>query len=48
WFVGSEYVGKSGLEKPLLWKAKVGRHIVRVVDDLGRTDSRAIIVKASR
>jgi penicillin-binding protein 1C len=48
WFVGAEYVGKTSADKPFLWKAKVGHHIVRVVDDLGRSDSRAIDVKASR
>jgi penicillin-binding protein 1C len=48
WFVGAEYVGKSSPEKPFLWKPRIGRFIVRVVDDLGRTDSRDLVVAASR
>ena len=48
WFVGAEYIGKSTPDKPLLWSPRVGHFIVRVVDDMGRTDSRALDVSASR
>ena len=48
WFVGSELVGQSEPQKPLLWKAHPGRFIVRVVDDLGRNDSRELEVKLSQ
>ena len=48
WFVGSTYLGKSDPSKPLLWKPKPGHFVVRVADDLGRTDSRAIEVKVTQ
>ncbi len=44
WFVDSAYVGVSEPSAALLWKPQPGRHIIRAVDDLGRADSRQIIV----
>ncbi len=48
WFVGSEYLGKTDPQKPLLWKPKPGRYVVRVVDDLGRSDARDVDVKVTQ
>ncbi|HUP58461.1 MAG TPA: penicillin-binding protein 1C [Bdellovibrionota bacterium] len=44
WFSGEEYLGKSPRLEPLFWKPRPGRHLIRVVDDLGRSDSREISV----
>ncbi len=37
WFVNDEYVGSTAVNSSLLWQARVGKHIVRVVDDLGQS-----------
>jgi len=46
WFVDSAYLGTSAASTPLPWKPVVGRHTIRVVDELGRADSRVIEVEA--
>lgn len=48
WFIGAKYLGKTEPHKPLLWTPKPGHAVVRVVDDLGRSDSREIDVRVTR
>lgn len=45
WFVNNEPVGKAKPDDPLFWPLKHGRFVVRVIDDLGNTDSRMIVVE---
>jgi len=46
WFFGTTYLGASASGKDLLWKgAPSGRHVLRVVDDHGRVDSRTVTVE---
>lgn len=45
WFINETYLTKIERDKPLLWNAKPGKFIVRVVDDHGRSDAREVIVK---
>lgn len=45
WFVGKEYIGQTEPQKPAQWRARPGKYTVRVVDDLGRTDSRVVEVR---
>jgi penicillin-binding protein 1C len=45
WFVNDTFVGKTKPREPLFWNAKPGRFSVRVVDDQGRSDSRALNVE---
>lgn len=47
WFIGGEFVGKTAPQKPLHWHSRPGKFVVRVVDDLGRYDSRELLVKIS-
>jgi penicillin-binding protein 1C len=46
WFVDAAYLGVSEPSASLLWKLQPGKHTIRAVDDLGRGDSREIIVIA--
>lgn len=48
WFIGATYLGQSEPQKPFLWKPRPGHYVVRVVDDLGRADSREIEVRVTR
>ncbi|CAN5612478.1 penicillin-binding protein 1C [soil metagenome] len=48
WFIGGRYLGQSEPQKPYLWKPNPGHYVVRVVDDLGRADSRVVDVKVTR
>ncbi|MGE4131281.1 MAG: penicillin-binding protein 1C [Bdellovibrionales bacterium] len=48
WFVGSNYIGQSDPAHPLFWVPTPGHHIVRVSDDLGRSDSRPVDVRVTR
>ncbi len=48
WFLGQRFLGKSSPEQPLLVPAKVGSHWVSVVDDLGRSDRRKLVVQATK
>ena len=45
WFVGDELVGKSRRGQPIFWAARPGAFQVRVVDDQGRADERALKVE---
>jgi len=44
WFVDAACVGVSEPSAALLWKPQPGRHVIRAVDDLGRADSRQVVV----
>ncbi|HEV3272395.1 MAG TPA: penicillin-binding protein 1C [Candidatus Methylacidiphilales bacterium] len=46
WFVDAAYLGVSAPSAGVPWKLQPGRHVIRAVDDLGRADSRRIIVTA--
>lgn len=46
WFVDETFVGTSQPREALYWKAREGSHVVRVVDDQGRADSRPLRVQA--
>jgi len=48
WFVDDSLVGSGSPERPLFWNSKPGRFLVRVVDEMGGTDSRQITVKTVR
>jgi penicillin-binding protein 1C len=45
WFVDEEYLGESFSGKPFFWLPKPGKFVVRAVDDLGRSSSKAVITK---
>ncbi len=45
WFIDDMYLGKSRRDQPLLWFAKSGKFVVRVVDDHGRSDARDVTVE---
>ncbi|MCP4294888.1 MAG: penicillin-binding protein 1C [Proteobacteria bacterium] len=45
WFVDSKLIGKTFKDTPLFWNPKSGSYTVRVVDQLGRSDSKEIKVK---
>ncbi len=46
WFFDTSYLGASFSGKDMLWKnAPSGRHTLRVVDDHGRADTRAVTVE---
>lgn len=45
WFVNETFLGTTQQNKPYIWAAKPGHFIVRVIDDLGRSDARDLIIK---
>ncbi len=44
WFVGGALIARTRPDEAALWPARVGRHEVAVVDDLGRSSRRVIEV----
>ena len=44
WFINKTFLGKTTRDKSLLWYAKAGKFVIRVVDDYGRSDARDVIV----
>lgn len=40
WFIDDEFIAESDPRKPFFWKAMVGQHRIRVVDDSGRAVSK--------
>ncbi|MBA2648710.1 MAG: penicillin-binding protein 1C [Legionella sp.] len=46
WFLNDGFLGKTKTDEPLLWRAKPGQYVVRVVDDHGMADSVSIHIKA--
>ena len=47
WFLDETYVGISNSSEPLFWTPRPGRYMVRVVDSLGRSDARELVVSAT-
>lgn len=45
WFIDDTFIGKVDRDKSVLWPAKLGNFVVRVVDDYGRSDARKITVQ---
>jgi penicillin-binding protein 1C len=45
WYIDSQLLGHSRSQDPLLWKAQPGQHLVRVIDEFGRSDLRSIDIK---
>lgn len=45
WFIDNAFVGRGRPRESLFWTARPGRHLVRVVDDQGRSDSRDLQVQ---
>lgn len=46
WFDGREFVGAGGTDEELKWSPAPGRHVLRVVDDLGRTTELTVEVES--
>jgi penicillin-binding protein 1C len=44
WFVDDHFLGETPRDQPLFWLMKPGNFSVRVVDDQGRADVRAMVV----
>jgi len=42
WFVGKEFIGSASPDDSIMWKPKIGRFDVTVIDDLGRSSQVAI------
>lgn len=45
WFINNTLIAKTPREKPLLWDAKPGKYLIRVIDDHGLSDVRNIDVR---
>lgn len=45
WFVDNQPVGQSKVQHPLLWKAQPGRHLVKVIDEFGRSAVSSIEIR---
>ncbi len=45
WFSDSEYLGESTAKDTFFWQARRGKHLITVVDDLGRSRSQWLEVK---
>jgi len=45
WFINNTYLAKTRRDQPLIWQAKPGKFVIRVVDDHGLSDARDINVK---
>lgn len=48
WFLNESYIGKTTRDKSLLWHAKPGKFVIRVVDDYGRSDAHDLVVSMER
>lgn len=46
WFAGERFLGRVAPGTPLLWQPDSGVHMLRVVDDLGRSSTRRVLVQA--
>ncbi|MFI5345371.1 MAG: penicillin-binding protein 1C [Elusimicrobiota bacterium] len=44
WFADGALVGRAAAGKPLFWKPRPGKSVIRVVDDQGRGDAREVEV----
>ncbi|MFY7698593.1 MAG: penicillin-binding protein 1C [Legionella sp.] len=45
WFINDHFLAKIAADQTLLWTAKAGHYVVRVVDDHGRADARDITIQ---
>ncbi len=45
WFVNQEYVGSSTPQTPFFWQMRIGKHRVRVLDDLGHSHVVTLLVQ---
>lgn len=45
WFVDQDFVGSCSADASITWKAACGYHIIRVVDDHGRSSTQKLTVK---
>ena len=48
WFSNEVFIGRTRSAETLFWPARPGHHLVRVVDDHGRADSRPVEVSVVR
>lgn len=46
WFIDESFIGTSKPGKTLFWDARPGQYLVRVIDDQGRGDGRALHVES--
>ena len=46
WFVNDQYVSTAGRDETVFWRARPGNHRVLAVDDLGRSHSIALTIRA--
>ncbi len=46
WFTGSQFLAKTKSGETFFWKPKLGKSVIHVIDDQGRSDSCAIRVAA--
>jgi penicillin-binding protein 1C len=47
WFVDTAYLGRAASGRPFWWQARPGTHLLRAVDEAGRSDTRRIRVELS-
>lgn len=45
WFTGDRFIGRSLPGKPILWSPASGRHLLRAVDDRGRSCTQTVDVR---
>ena len=45
WYIDNQLLGRSKTQDPLLWDARPGQHLVRVIDDFGRQDVSLISIE---
>ncbi|WP_410526172.1 bifunctional penicillin-binding protein 1C [Rickettsia endosymbiont of Orchestes rusci] len=45
WFVNDELINSVKADEPLLWQAKIGEYIIRVIDNNGESDAARINFK---
>lgn len=48
WFLNETFIGKTTRDKSLLWHAKPGKFVIRIVDDYGRSDARDINISVEK
>jgi penicillin-binding protein 1C len=45
WFADESFLGRATPDEVVFWQLRLGPHVIRVVDDLGRSDLREIVVE---
>jgi penicillin-binding protein 1C len=48
WFANSSFIAKARRDEPLFWRPKIGNYDILAVDDLGRSNSRKLLVMAAQ